>query len=53
MKYLPILFLAFLISCKPSENKLTAQQIIDKAIISSGSDKVANSEINFELRDKK
>ncbi|MGJ8760464.1 MAG: DUF6503 family protein [Polaribacter sp.] len=53
MKYLSILFLAFLISCKPSENKLTAQQIIDKAIISSGSDKVANSEINFEFRDKK
>ncbi|MCL7763819.1 deoxyribose-phosphate aldolase [Polaribacter sp. Z014] len=53
MKYLPILFLAFLISCKPSENKLTAQQVIDKAIISSGSDKVGNSEINFEFRDKK
>ncbi|QVY66525.1 DUF6503 family protein [Polaribacter sp. Q13] len=53
MKYLPILFLAFLISCKPSENKLTAQQVVDKAIISSGADKVGNSEINFEFRDKK
>ncbi|WP_166384771.1 MULTISPECIES: DUF6503 family protein [unclassified Polaribacter] len=52
MKHLPILFLAFLISCKPSENKLTAQQVIDKAIISSGADKVANSEIKFIFRDK-
>jgi len=52
MKYLSILFLAFLISCKPSENKLTAQQIIDKAIISSGADKVSNAEIKFNFRDK-
>ncbi|PQJ73723.1 DUF6503 family protein [Polaribacter butkevichii] len=52
MKYLPILFLAFLISCKPSENKLTAQQIIDKTIVYSGADKVANSEIKFKFRDK-
>ncbi|WP_158837727.1 DUF6503 family protein [Polaribacter sp. L3A8] len=52
MKYLPILFLAFLISCKPSENKLTAQQIIDKTILYAGADKVANSEIKFKFRDK-
>ena len=52
MKYLPILFLAFLISCKPSVNKLTAQQIIDKSIIASGADLVANAEIKFKFRDK-
>ncbi|MCI2228461.1 deoxyribose-phosphate aldolase [Polaribacter sp. MSW13] len=51
MRYLSILFLAFLISCKPSEPKLTAQQIIDKTIIYSGADKVANSQIQFKFRD--
>ncbi len=40
------------ISCNPSEKKLTAQQIIDKTIVNSGADKVANSEITFKFRDK-
>ncbi|KGL63594.1 DUF6503 family protein [Polaribacter sp. Hel1_85] len=52
MKFLSILFLAFLISCKPSEPKLTAQEVIDKTILYSGADKVANSEIKFKFRDK-
>ena len=52
MRYLLIPFLAFLVSCKPSKIKLTAQQIIDKTIIYSGADKVENSEIVFKFRDK-
>jgi len=31
---------------------LTAQQIVDKSILASGTDKVSNSEIKFEFRDK-
>ncbi|QTE23232.1 DUF6503 family protein [Polaribacter cellanae] len=53
MRYLPICLLLFLISCKTSEKKLTAQQIIDKTILYSGADKVANSDISFRFRDKK
>ncbi|AUC84215.1 deoxyribose-phosphate aldolase [Polaribacter sp. ALD11] len=52
MKYLLILLSAFLFSCKSSETKLTAQQIIDKTIVYSGADKVANSQISFQFRDK-
>jgi hypothetical protein len=52
MKYLSIFFIAFLIACKPSEPKITAQQIIDKTILYSGADKVENSEISFKFRDK-
>ena len=52
MKYLSIFFIAFLISCKPSDSKITAQQIIDKTILYSGADKVKNSEISFKFRDK-
>lgn len=39
-------------SCDKKEEKLTAQQIIDKSILSSGTNKVANSEITFKFRDK-
>jgi hypothetical protein len=52
MKYLSILFLVLLISCNSVEKKLTAQQIIDKTIAFSGTNKVSNSEINFNFRDK-
>ena len=31
---------------------MTAQQIVDKSILASGTDKVSNSEITFEFRDK-
>ena len=53
MKYFYILFLLLMISCKPSELKLTAQEIIDKSILASGTDKVAKSIISFGFRDKK
>ena len=52
MKYLFIFCITLLISCKPSEPKITAQQIIDKTILFSGADKVKNSEISFKFRDK-
>jgi len=45
------LFSILLISCKPEEKKLTAQQIIDKSIAISGVDKVPNSEVAFDFRD--
>ena len=55
MKYsISIILLSLLfINCKQEQTKLTAQQIIDKSIIYSGTDKVANSEITFKFRDKK
>jgi hypothetical protein len=52
MKYLPFFYLLFLIGCTPTEKKLTAQQIIDKTMLFSGSDKVDASEISFKFRDK-
>ena len=52
MRYLFIFSLLILISCKPAEANLTAQQIIDKTIVFSGVDKVVNSEITFKFRDK-
>ncbi len=52
MRYLSFFLLVLLISCKPSETKLTVQQIIDKTIVYSGADKVSNSEVSFQFRDK-
>lgn len=52
MRCFLFLFLIFAISCKPSEINLAAQEIIDKTIMYSGADKVANSEISFQFRDK-
>jgi len=48
------LFLVLIVfaSCKQNNTTLTAQQIIDKAIIATGSDKVSNSIIEFDFRDK-
>jgi hypothetical protein len=40
-------------SCKQKDTSLTAQQIIDKSIVASGADKVTNSQIEFDFRDKK
>jgi hypothetical protein len=51
MKYFSLFLLVFLIACKTSKQKLTAQQIIDKTIQFSGADKVSNSEITFKFRD--
>lgn len=48
----PILFFC-LISCQPKKNKkLTAQEIIDASLIASGVDKIDNSKITFDFRDK-
>ena len=51
MRILLLSFILF-ISCQPQKKKLTAQQIVDKSILASGTDKVSNSEIKFEFRDK-
>ena len=48
-----LMILTFFISCATKETPLTAQQIIDKTILCSGADKVANSQIKFQFRDKK
>ncbi|EAQ41414.1 DUF6503 family protein [Polaribacter sp. MED152] len=53
MRFLSVLFIVFLVSCKSEKVELSAQEIIDKSIIASGADKVANSEISFRFRDKK
>ncbi|WP_334058123.1 DUF6503 family protein [Polaribacter sp. P097] len=53
MRFLSFLFIVFLVSCKSEKVELSAQEIIDKSIIASGADKVANSEISFRFRDKK
>jgi hypothetical protein len=50
MRYLIGILLLCLMACKTSEKKLTAQEIIDKTIVFSGADKVANSKISFEFR---
>ena len=50
MRYLAVLLLLCLMACEPSEQKLTAQEIIDKTILFSGADKVANSKITFKFR---
>lgn len=53
MKNIYLIAIIFFFGCKPEVKKeLTAQEIIDKAIITSGVDKVANSEITFKFRDK-
>jgi hypothetical protein len=51
MRYVPLLLLVFLFACKPSKQQLTAQQIVDKTILFSGTNKVSNSEITFNFRD--
>ena len=53
MKYFYFLSLLLILSCQPSKVKITAKEIINAAIISSGADKVVNSEITFKFRDKK
>ncbi|WP_299672770.1 DUF6503 family protein [uncultured Polaribacter sp.] len=52
MRYVSLLVLLFLMSCKPEKKQLTAQEIIDKTIEYSGADKVENSKITFQFRDK-
>jgi len=52
MRNFYIVFLVLIISCQSKEKTLTAQQIIDKTIVFSGADKVENSEITFQFRDK-
>lgn len=52
MKYCLLFILMIAVSCKPTEKKLTAQEIIDKTILYSGADLVANAEISFNFRNR-
>ena len=53
MRYLIFFYLLFLISCTQVEKALSAEQIIEKAILFSGADKIGNSEVSFKFRDIK
>ena len=53
MRNLFILSFLIFIACKEQNNALSVQQIIDKTIVYSGADKVSNSKINFNFRDRK
>ena len=52
MRYLIFFYLLVLISCTQVEKILSAEQIIEKAILFSGADKIGNSEVSFKFRDK-
>ena len=52
MKYIFFFAIAVLVSCNTPKKELTAQEIIDKAMIVAGADKVANASISFDFRDK-
>lgn len=53
MRNIIILGLILVIGCKPNPSKkLTAQEIVNKSLVASGTDKVANSTITFAFRDK-
>lgn len=41
-----------LFSCKPIENELSTQEIIDKSIKVTGVDKIKNAKLSFDFRDK-
>lgn len=53
MRILVVAIFIILTACKPQNKPLTAQDIINKSIVASGVDKVANAELNFTFRDKK
>lgn len=52
MRYFYFFFLLLIISCNPVKKELTAQEIIDKSILASGTDKITNSEVSFIFRNK-
>lgn len=50
MRYFLIAFSIFIFSCNPQKDKIQAENIIDKTIIYSGTNRVANSKISFNFR---
>ncbi|WP_088322952.1 DUF6503 family protein [Polaribacter tangerinus] len=52
MRYIFLLFLLFFISCQPSKQSFTAQQLIDKTIITSGASSLNNAKLSFRFREK-
>ena len=53
MRYLIFFYFLVLISCTQVKKTLSAEQIIENAILFSGADKIGNSEVSFKFRDKK
>lgn len=52
MRFLYVYLFLFIISCKPKNESINAQQIIDATIQNSGASKVSSSKISFKFRDK-
>ena len=52
-RFFLLLTCTLIISCGKRKPSLTAQQIVDKTLVRSGADKVANAQIEFQFRDKK
>jgi len=50
MRYFLIAFSIFIFSCNPQKDKIQAENIIDKTIIYSGTNRVTNSKISFNFR---
>ena len=47
-----LILILFISSCKPEIKQLTAQEVIDKSMIASGSDKVFAATIDFDFRNR-
>lgn len=50
--YILLFSILFIAACSTKAKKLSAQEIIDKTMIVSGADKVANATLEFDFRDK-
>ena len=53
LRFFFLITFTLFISCVKKEKPLTAQQIVDKTLLHSGADKVGNTQIRFQFRDKK
>jgi len=51
MKYIFFFTIVVLVSCHTPKKELTAQEIIDKAMLVAGTDKLVNASISFNFRD--
>lgn len=51
-KFYLLLSILVIYGCNPTEIKLSAQEIIDKAIVATGVEKVSNARVSFDFRDR-